>query len=516
MDPPGLEDLVPAWVLCLRAVAWPALAFAVVWGTGALALAWQLRIVGGLDPSLHWSERARRAASLHRIPWLGLLCGVQVGYWAWACLRASGAVGSRGPALAALLAAGVAFALLGHRVKRTLGISRGLGAHVRGVLFQACVKGLPVLAMAFALGSRLRGEPWTSPPFLVALGALVLGCAGGGIALARLLGLARPACERTRQLAAAQGASVGVVTRAVLEVDMDQANAFALPMVGVVAVTRRAQALLTEDELTGVLAHEVAHLAEGLGRRLVLLLPCLLGLGFLPFVRGVGWPTVAGLGVAAVLLVLGIPVLLRGMERRADHHAGSGNAAFGVALERMHEHNLAPATGTRPATHPDLYERLLAAGRTPDFPRPAPPSRAARASGLPILIGASALGFALWLGMQRILAAEGRAPVLVSLAVLGPSARDLGRLGRLAWELDPGRAADCYRAAAELQPDDPWWPLSEALAAVNSGRCDEARGALERAEGLVAGALAAGAAPSAERAELHARARGAVEGCAAR
>ena len=63
------------------------------------------------------------------------------------------------------------------------------------------------------------------------------------------------------------------------------------------------------------------------------------------------------------------------MEKRADLTAKSNQLEAGTyarALLRLHEDNLIPAVLRRgQATHPHLYDRLLATGTTPDFPRPA-------------------------------------------------------------------------------------------------------------------------------------------------
>src|SRR6266536_4390383 len=64
------------------------------------------------------------------------------------------------------------------------------------------------------------------------------------------------------------------------------------------------------------------------------------------------------------------------MEIRADRIAQSNEPDTGTyarALLRLYEDNLVPAVDAKDrATHPHLYDRLLAAGATPDFPRPAP------------------------------------------------------------------------------------------------------------------------------------------------
>lgn len=67
------------------------------------------------------------------------------------------------------------------------------------------------------------------------------------------------------------------------------------------------------------------------------------------------------------------------MERRADELAFKQQLNEGVyarALEKLYRENQSPAVQVDDRqTHPHLYDRMLAAGITPDFPRPARPQR---------------------------------------------------------------------------------------------------------------------------------------------
>ena len=57
------------------------------------------------------------------------------------------------------------------------------------------------------------------------------------------------------------------------------------------------------------------------------------------------------------------------------------------SMIKLHEANAAPAVMSGKQTHPHLYDRLLAAGIQPDFPRPDPPgTRAAFAEVLAVAI----------------------------------------------------------------------------------------------------------------------------------
>jgi hypothetical protein len=49
---------------------------------------------------------------------------------------------------------------------------------------------------------------------------------------------------------------------------------------------------------------------------------------------------------------------------------------YACALEKLYRENQSPAVNaSKRATHPHLYDRMIAAGITPDFPRPARPKR---------------------------------------------------------------------------------------------------------------------------------------------
>jgi hypothetical protein len=110
------------------------------------------------------------------------------------------------------------------------------------------------------------------------------------------------------------------------------------------------------------------------------------------------------LGLGALLVARFGGGLARRLETRADAHAhhvesGAPGAARGVyarALSRLGEVNLIPAVGWAAGTHPHLYDRLLAAGQEPDFPRPPPPSRARMwiALGCGVPVAALMLGVA--------------------------------------------------------------------------------------------------------------------------
>jgi hypothetical protein len=134
-----------------------------------------------------------------------------------------------------------------------------------------------------------------------------------------------------------------------------------------------------------VCVHELAHLNEPTA---VAVLRMFSGLQFLvvvvavrPVIGDFGYSGVTGMLLAALVIRKITRRVARRMELRADvagraHQVEEGTYAH--ALERLYEANLTPVVmlGKR-RPHPHLYDRLVAAGLTPSYPRPDPPSRSA-------------------------------------------------------------------------------------------------------------------------------------------
>ncbi len=238
---------------------------------------------------------------------------------------------------------------------------------------------------------------------------------GGWRVLLGWAGLRRPAPDRLSTIVARLAERMGIAPRSVEVIGLSQANALAIPYNGRIAVTDATLAVLDDDELAAVCAHELAHLGEpwpvaaarllaGLGLLLIVTSP-LFGLALTDWV--VEFETVLGIGIAADVLLLcgGIAYarLHRRMEVRADAIACQFEGAPGTyarALEKLYEANATPAVfGSMRGAYPDLYDRMIAAGLAPDDARPAPPSAWPFRFGLLVLLaGAIAGGFGLdWL-----------------------------------------------------------------------------------------------------------------------
>lgn len=204
------------------------------------------------------------------------------------------------------------------------------------------------------------------------LGGLLLAC--------RILKLVRPAPERLLGIVAAVSQRMKVPVSRVWLLPSSAASAFALPLTRELLFSERLLNLHPDDEVAAICAHELGHLGESramLAARIggsLFLVPLL-------FIKPVAftWGPAALLVIGAIswLLIYGSRRLSHRLEQRADKIAQANELDSGTyarALARLHEENLVPAVMPRRRTHPDLYDRLLAAGVQPDYPRPAKPA----------------------------------------------------------------------------------------------------------------------------------------------
>lgn len=269
--------------------------------------------------------------------------------------------------------------------------------------------------LPFAMFGRVliaRAEVWVA---VVGIGLLLIAAYrfGGVRFLFRRTGLLRPAPDRLLAIVGATSERMGIRPRSVEVVAIAQANAFAFPLSGRILVTDSILAVLDDDELTAVVAHELAHLAEP--RRVaiarlahhvavfVLFALPLLGLALMAW--DPAFSVVILFVVPAYVFACGIGTraysrMARRMEVQADAMAAaveSGPGIYARALETIHRANAVPVVlAASRGPHPDLYDRMIAAGLEPDYPRPAPPSGWAALAGLVVMvIGSIAGGFGL-------------------------------------------------------------------------------------------------------------------------
>jgi Zn-dependent protease with chaperone function len=192
------------------------------------------------------------------------------------------------------------------------------------------------------------------------------------------LNLLRPADERLQRIVAAISSRMGVPVAGVWRLPIIQAQAYALPTTHELVFSQRLLEVCDDGEVSAICAHELAHLIEP---KAVFLRRVAATFAFFPFLFVK--PAVCSGNLFAPLLcvpMLVVALLVRKlslrMEKRADKMAAENQieaGVYGSALEKIYRENLIPAvTSSNRQSHPHLYDRLLAAGITPDFPRPKP------------------------------------------------------------------------------------------------------------------------------------------------
>jgi Zn-dependent protease with chaperone function len=242
---------------------------------------------------------------------------------------------------------------------------------------------------------------------------------GGGVVLGRWAGLLRPAPARLQ----------GIVDRAVQRMGVPQpvayvlrwkaANALAFPFARSLAVTDTALNSFSDEELLAICCHELAHLNESrrihwarLAGQLAWLPLFLMG----PLEGTLGSPADVVVAFGAFLLAhLLVNRMRLSLEKQADSaakvHEGQAGT-YARALEKLYQINLMPAViRAWFLSHPQLYDRLLAAGITPNYPRPRPPSRWRAKFAVAFLVLGTAFCALLWAGIvQKVLSPGAPSP----------------------------------------------------------------------------------------------------------
>lgn len=199
------------------------------------------------------------------------------------------------------------------------------------------------------------------------------------VPLLRMMKLIVPAPPRLHDLVAKVSARMNVRVSRTWMIRGAAANAFALPFGRELLFNERLLDLLSDEELEAVCAHELGHLTESrtsLGIRIIGSLPLLPWIYLTPLIHSFGLLGIIIPSIAMLGLLRGFHAISRRLELRADtvaHSQENHSGIYALALEKIHEANQIPAVlPERKTTHPHLYDRLIAAGVTPSYPRPAP------------------------------------------------------------------------------------------------------------------------------------------------
>jgi Zn-dependent protease with chaperone function len=320
--------------------------------------------------------------------------------------------------------------------------------------------------------------------------ALLLMVSGAAVRLARVCALFVDGGDRLRRVVEEVAAETGTEVREVWRVTGSyQANAAAISSVRAVIVTEPALSILDDAELRAVVAHELGHLDERSIASWLRASSAVLVLVPVMFVRpalvNYGMKGYAALvGVMALLVIVRrqyVLPLLRRFELNADSSAvhPEGGAVYARALEKLYEFNLIPAV-LRTGVHPSLYDRMVAAGAPPDYPRQRPPRQ-----GRVVALAALSFGIFAFLTATATSWSES-APADV--------AYDLAEEARLLAIGGDERASELrYRAAETLDAENPWYPLNRGIVLCHLRDCIGAATSFGRACELDEGRLAVSA-----------------------
>lgn len=245
---------------------------------------------------------------------------------------------------------------------------------------------------------------WGLPALAIAATFVVVRVAlgfGAMLRILRLVGNLHPASPRLTEIVTACSAQAGVPVRASWEARDTQANAMAAIASKELIFTTRLLEVASDDELRAITRHELAHLAESravLWRRIAGDLAIMPLIFLRPAISNFGPPGLVAI-MAAVFLILALRSRMsQTLEKHADQQAIVPEESLGIyarALETLYRTNQMPVVmkGTGLLNHPDLYDRMVAAGATPDYPRPKSP-RSISWVAMPVVVSVTAA--AMW------------------------------------------------------------------------------------------------------------------------
>lgn len=324
----------------------------------------------------HWTERARLLWPARRVSLaIVFACSLSGGFLG-GVERASGLVNSYSVAgMVCGFLAGTFF--FTRAIEPRYGFLTWLSETFWMVLVQFGIYGI-LLGLMWSMPNAVGPAEWLR--FAVGLVGVLVIATGVWLPLLKLFPHKRkPEEERLEALVREVSVQTGVTPRWTFFSKSPKAFAGALVHLRSLVLTSRLMEILNDEELRAVLHHEVAHLREGFGVKLSRLLP-IMGISALAFMN----PVEHRYGATGIVLLFLCPVLCarlaraiaRRMEHRADDAAiqGADPVQYARALEKLYEANQMPAVmRSNSMVHPHLYDRMLAAGVTPDYARPERP-----------------------------------------------------------------------------------------------------------------------------------------------
>jgi len=457
-------QLLPYWVRCLP-ILWIPFTFAVSAGMTWFAVRWVMRRgaapgrgaedVGG-EPE-HWTVRAQHRFSVRVAVVAAVFGAVFVG-------GTTTRVGSLSAIPEGLIDVGACLAVFGGAYWG--GYRRGHQKHIRKksaatVFKDAVLIGVLLLPGYLVVLLLLPVAGWAAAA--VGVVAVIVLSWRFAFRLVVWLRLARPAdpglqlrvdklCERAGE----QPVPVWVL-------DWSMANAVALVYERKLAFSTRCLEVLDDTGTDAIAAHELGHLTEGAWVRAGRLATAPAPLCLLLFFELGVWSLLAFF----VWLAFG-RVLSARMEQRADREAArlSDPKSYARALCRLHEDALMPAVmGAGASPHGNLYDRMLAVGIQPDFPRPEkPPFGRALAATAGFMIVGLVLAIA-----TRVYQPDSIAGLEIAAALGDNDVPELARAEARGGSIE--RARIFAEAGMALRPDRPEAVRSLLMVELQSGDC---------------------------------------------
>ena len=443
------REILPGWVVWGRVLAPPVFGILV-----QLCISeWFIVLLerrAGPGSGLHWTERARRIADFSAPLRACNFCLCAPALFVPALLESALDPIPRGLVVLLTISMSlVVWYLHGRRLqRRVLGVEIPVREWTRATYAGLLTGWLPFFAFLSCL--IFVGKHPRDPAIvllLVCTAVLIWSAFAGAWRLLPRLGLAHDL--DVRELVGESGRGVRF-----LVFDSTHVNAYAVQSLGWVLVTQRARQVLTDAELAAVLHHELGHLSESRRVQLMRYLPVLLYLTLAwvrPLLGWIGPPWTLALLALGWLAAWYAGTRTRKLEQRADAHAHASvedSRVYAHALEKIGQANLSPAVTDQQGTHPHLYDRMVAAGFTPEYPRPTPTR--------PTVHWRILIAVVVCIELARVDALTRPSTVdkdehslLVALALGGWTAEHLGTLATVRDGRGDRRAAEIFRAAAQ-------------------------------------------------------------------
>jgi hypothetical protein len=236
-----------------------------------------------------------------------------------------------------------------------------------------------------AIAILLLGHNLSTVLLLLFLGAggMAFAAWGGGIWVAWMLGLARPALPRATHAADWAAERVGERAAAVFEILWPRVAVKTFIFSRYLVVTKAAAELLTDEELLALSIRELTFFKQqGLIGTLRVIDSAVIF--FMLACTAIGATVSRNATWVGLVIGYSVAMLIRPLVRRAQLKADTMAANTAIdpasalrALERQYELNLTPVVAvSNRSRDAHLYDRMVAAGIVPAYPRPQPPSKA--------------------------------------------------------------------------------------------------------------------------------------------